>query len=613
MFCPNCGFQFEDSVKFCPKCGTKIEPAAPQQPISEPVVEPVAPQQPVVEPVVNTVAPNQPKPKKAKKKGLIAIIASVLVVALLGVGVAFNIDTIGNFFKKTFSSDEEYLQGQYEDKAEDLADKIGSTVGQIASGEITKNAADGEIKLEVNPKLMNLLAKVVLGAGEELDLSWVKDVAISYDINLDGDKYSCNIGLKFNGVTIISADVIADVFDSKMAYVKLNGLLDKYIAVPLDIEDELGDMGEMKEMMEAVAEKLPDEKTIASIINRYVKVVLDQVEETEKEKDTLSVGDVEAKYEKYTIEVNSKLLANMLEAVLEEAKDDKELKDVIKNIASIEEGVDTKQVIEEFEEGIEYALDNISKDMFGDIEFEYTTWIDSKGEIVGLEFEYEGATISVIAPEDGKKSALEIKIVSGDQKIVFSGEGVTKSDKLSGEYDLVVFGQEILTVTVTDYDTKKAEKGYINGTFEIAPAKAIMDSITPMLSTNDVPEDISSLITAGLKLKIKLTSDEKKSEIAVSIVSGSDDMITLLANLNFKEEQKVTVPSEYVDVEDEDALEGLASELDVEKIINSFKSKFKEAGVPSDILDLLENMEDLDFSNGGYDDSDTVSDYDYYF
>ncbi len=223
----------------------------------------------------------------------------------------------------------------------------------------------------------------------------------------------------------------------------------------------------------------------------------------------------------------------------------------------------------------------------------------------------------MIAPESGKKSALEIKFEANDQKVVFSGEGVTKGDKLSGEYDLVVFGQDIITVNVTDYDKKKAEEGYINGTFEIAPAKAIMDSITPMLSMNDVPEEISSLITNGLKLKLVLTGDASKSAVAVSIVSGSDEMITFSANINFKDQQKVTIPSEYVDVSDEEALEELALNLDVEKIIASFKTNLKDAGVPSDILDLLESLDDLDFSGENYEDDYYYDyeddDYDYYF
>ena len=264
-------------------------------------------------------------------------------------------------------------------------------------------------------------------------------------------------------------------------------------------------------------------------------------------------------------------------------------------------------------------LENISKDMFGDLEFEYSTWIDSKGEIVGIEFEYEGAKISVIAPESGKKSAIEIKIEANGQKVVFSGEGVTKGDKLNGEYDLVVFGQEVVTVNVTDYDKKKADDGYINGTFEIAPAKSIMNSITPMLSMYDVPEEISSLVTNGLKLKVVLTSDESKNAVSVSIVSGSDEMITFSANINYKEQQKVTIPSEYVDVSDEEALEELALNLDVEKIIATLKTNLKDAGVPSDILDLLETMDGLDFSGGSYEDDyyydyeDDSYDYDYNF
>ena len=149
-----------------------------------------------------------------------------------------------------------------------------------------------------------------------------------------------------------------------------------------------------------------------------------------------------------------------------------------------------------------------------------------------------------------------ISLWAFDKRLLSPGEGWEIScDCPEDEYDLVVFGQDIITVNVTDYDKKKAEEGYINGTFEIAPAKAIMDSITPMLSMNDVPEEISSLVTNGLKLKLVLTGDASKSAVAVSIVSGSDEMITFSANINFKDQQKVTIPSEYVDATNEEALE----------------------------------------------------------
>lgn len=83
MNCPSCGANVSDGAKFCPKCGTRINaagtPGGPAGRKQQP--KPVPPkQQP------KTAPQGKPPKQKKSKNGLIAVLVTVLVLALCACG-----------------------------------------------------------------------------------------------------------------------------------------------------------------------------------------------------------------------------------------------------------------------------------------------------------------------------------------------------------------------------------------------------------------------------------------------------------------------------------------------------------------------------------------------
>lgn len=102
-FCRKCGKPLEEGAAFCVFCGTRVEeiPAPRQAPPAPPVIRPAAPPVPPAAPqVVRPVTPPAPpvvppaapqtKPKRKKKKGLIAALV-ILLLAAGGLGLFFGL------------------------------------------------------------------------------------------------------------------------------------------------------------------------------------------------------------------------------------------------------------------------------------------------------------------------------------------------------------------------------------------------------------------------------------------------------------------------------------------------------------------------------------------
>jgi len=640
MFCSNCGIKIDENVKFCPQCGTPLQAPIqkPQAPVQEPIVQPVPPvvenipiepvvqaappvveapivepvqeikqepvqpaSQPVVEPVAQP-APQEPIPpvkkKKKKKAGLIIGIISLVLVAALGVFAFLNFDSIKNLFVKMTTSDEGYVQHVYENESGKLAESIGNFISSLSTPvKATNQAAEAEMKIELGDQTIALLEEAL-----NMELDWVKSAAIAYSMNIDGSRYSLDMDLKFNGVKVVSADMVCDM-EEQSIYLNVDDITTKPIRISFA---EMTDGGysafnyeETLEMTNKILSILPDGKVVENLINRYSKVILGCIEEVEKENETLEIGDVSIKCEKYTFTIDEKLVSKVLKAVLKEAKKDDELKDMIKDVLESEGMselgvfVDADEILDEFENGIDEAIDEISPDMFDEFEFDFSTFVNNAGEIIGMELENDEGAMSFVSFENGKDTALEIKIDVEGTKIIFSGTGKKSGDKLNATYTLKAMNMKIVEISVIDYDTKAAEEGRLSGAIEIKPAKDAISMISSAMY--DAPEAISNILTSDVKLRLDFESNDKAANFALSILSNNKSLIKISTSAKAKETTSVKVPSNAVDVEDVDNVEEILSQSGVLAIIE----KFVDAGVPRDLVDSFLEGE---LSNGNHDD-----------
>ncbi len=564
MLCKNCGFDFEDSATFCPQCGAPVQAQTNTQQTAEDVATQVQTEQLVT---------NQQPPKKSKKGLIIGIVAAV--VAVIVAILAFNASSLSNYFKKTFSSDKDYLKSIVQDSSSEFAEDLGSYFELLSTTDTTIPSQNIKYDINLGKSGANLIGQV-LG----MDVSWAKNAVIDMNMHFKDNVYAVDMALKLNSKQIIMLNYVIDM-ESYTVYFKLPEYNEEYVSLTSSTGMEGAfSSQEMQKTLNDVINVLPDTKTLERIITRYVGIVFDCMEDVQKETVTVDVKGVALKCDKYSVELDGEFLAKAFTAVFEEAKDDNDIKKIVIDIAKAESLniEDADAFYKNYQASLDTAIQSIKESENPAVELTYNTWINNKGDIIGIEFEHKDFVFSYFNVEKGKNYAVEASIEVDGNKFSFEGEGKISGSKKSGEFVVKAMGVDFVEITMKDFDTKSYEKGYTNGTIEIKPSSAMLLSML-----DSVPSEISSLID-DLSLRLDIKTSEKEADLKLSLYQDDD----ILADLNLIgstiDNKGATIPSNSISANDEAAMEKWAEKIDIVKIINALK----EAGVPAELLPSFE-------------------------
>ena len=87
-----------------------------------------------------------------------------------------------------------------------------------------------------------------------------------------------------------------------------------------------------------------------------------------------------------------------------------------------------------------------------------------------------------------------------------------------------------------------------------------------------------------VKLEVKI--DDKGSELNVVLYSGDMILFRIDAAIKLLEPTEITVPKDYIDGTNEEAMAQWAQNMDLEFLLNNLK----EADVPEELIQMLELM-----------------------
>lgn len=634
MFCPNCGIPAAEDAVFCANCGTKLtqEEAQPladapipaEIPAETPAEIPQTPVEVVAEAPAQTPEelPWEPAdapvfaqasfdaaPKKKKSKKKLAVTLAVIGVLLIAAAIVTLVfwGPISGFFVKTFGSPEDYFQHVEKQAAEDSADTVSSYYNTFLASATTYTAVEGTMRLQVSDKLIQLLA----AGGADADLSWLEDLTIDYETVVDGEWTMLNMMLAISGTDITDVVMIMNTTTGEY-YIGMPSLSSEYLHYdPSDYYMPgmmVGSVNPYKLLSdEAFIKALPDEKTVNTLVRRYLQIIAENATNVEKESDTLEIGDLEQKVTVLEYELTQKGLMKIAKAVLKEAKTDKDLKKVINDMSKYleEQGVldDASTVYDDFQDAVEEALDSL-----GDVNASsetllvLTDYVDGKSEIIGRKLSVQGQTILEYATiTKGKEFATEWKFGNGNA--VFRGEGTIDGDVREGKYVLNVQGVDYLQLAAS-YDEKKLADGQLNGRFLLTPSAT-------MLQAMDLDSQLGNMISSmNLGLELVLSSDQKKGSSAINLVSGNEVLLGISAEATVTDAKEVAPPDagNWVDFRYAD---DWATGLDLDKVI----SALRKTKVPAEITDSLEDaIDQMNNPYGGYYD-DYYNDYysNYYY
>ncbi len=613
MFCKKCGTSIEEGGKFCPNCGEPVSSVDAAKASNTPNIPDSGAQNQAIPPITYRPGGNNTaqEDKKNYKKWPIFVGVAVAAVVVIAV-VLLNFARINNFVHKTFSSPEKYYQYVEKKAAKEMAGNTAACYETMILDSLNfyDKSVEGELKAELDEEGQELLGLLGLAG---IDVSWIENVSVRGGSSIKGDTVSMEGGLNLNDTDILTGKVILDA-ETECLYAQIPELNKKYLGINAgedeDIEEMLEMLPQMQQSNKESIDAMPDRRDMEKLINRYASIALSCVDDVSKEKDVLSVDDVNQKCTKLKVTIDMETFYDMMEAVLEEMKDDKDIKKIITEAAKandentkmlLGESADAEEVYEMFQEGIEDFLDELDyiKDYEADEKIVMQVYVDSKGQIKGRTVKFDDLKISVLAPQRGSKIGYELSVKEDGESIELSGMGKKSGDTVTGDFDLKYNGTALINITTKKFNVEDMKKGLLNGQVTVRAASTI-GRVLGTVSGLSILEDLS--------MTMDFSSSDKQYSCKVGVAYDDKAVASIAASVKSGKGTAASVPGKgsvvmIDDYEDTDALEEWLEELD----LNKFVSTLDKAGVPDEYTDELEEIAD------SMDDFEDFLDYMYYY
>ncbi len=606
MFCSNCGFQLNDNEKICSRCGYKLDSSNDVGNTAEPDVCAVQEEQdmdgvntnqtggqemgeiPVLaaETVVmpQDVFTGETSAKKKKKLGLwIGLGVAAAIVATIAAIFAFNFSNAKNFIKKTFSSDEEYFKYVHEEQGDALAEELSTVISNMKVTDLTDFSGKMSMSAELSSAVTDLLEEYV-----EIDLDWLTGADILIDMTSKDTGIGMDAVVRLNEKDLITLNLIAD-YESGKLYLRVPELNDKYIHTDINYnnteyvpESSVGalstDSSESGQNIfggvdfSVFTKNLPEQKELETLICKYIDLILNNIESVEKENETVEIDGLSSKCTKYTADMNEKQLKKIYEAVLKELKNDEVLENYIKDTTK---ELGQNGVYDEFIDSVENILEQID-----DLEidgFEYSVYVDSKGEIIAIETEIDSFEIIYKSLRDGDEYVSEFVMDDGNTKFVMSEEGTQKDDIINSDIDLKLNGATYVEIEISDFDTKKYESGELSGSVTFSVGSGLSDIFK--MSGDEMLEMLSDM-----SIKLDCEGSDSKVSTDVTVFDGSEKWLGFGVTTELTETKELVIPSQVAGVDNESEMVEWVKGLNIDKIFDNLKN----AGIPTSILTQLQ-------------------------
>lgn len=641
MFCENCGTQLKDDDVFCTKCGKRVvaeagvedtasekaeaEAAAQEVQTTAEIPEEKAEEKPAEKSVEKAeekpVEKAEEKPaekpvekvekksaesaeadkgddkgffgKLMGKKAVLIPVAVILVVFLL---VFFNFTSLANFALKTVLSPEKYYSHVEKAQIEELSSSVADIYDNVFldNANVFDTSVDAGVYVELGDDAKELIADYF----DFDDTDWLNKVGLELNVASKDDIFSGKVAALLGKEQLISGAAVFDAVDGTV-FLQIPELTEKYLGYYLEDSDyayyyDPDEYTEVKEQYKELYKAFPDKKVIEKLTKKYLTIAVENIDSVKKKKDTLEVEKIEQNCTVLRVRLNQTDMLNIMEAICEEAKDDKELLDVLSSIVSLSSNydVDADDIKEELIDEIEDMLDDIDDSRAyanSKQEVIMNVWVNGKGEVVGRDIsfgsDYDKAEVKFYMPQKGKKYAMEMIYESDYDNFKITGTGKKTSSKLDGDFKVNVSGIKLAEISVKDCNIDEAKKGYLKGKFNIKPAKSLW---------NELGIGGASMLLSGYSLNIEADMGAKKSELSMALEDDGKVFAKLTASTSIGSGKKESVSeSKAIMVENSSDLLDWVDEIDFDKFIkkiNKTKLPVEFIEAIEDYCDYVENM-----------------------
>lgn len=519
------------------------------------------------------------------KKVLLVCVALMAAMALLLCGCSNN-----NSDKKSKNDKGEQGAVQVEEPA-DLLDRTTSLYGDVLT--LYKDALSGdmdtytasEMRLVLGDEAKDLIEDLLKDSGIADTKPWL-DILDGLTIGVEGGMQDglmqMMLSVGCDDTTVLDVDYIFD-FENGDMYLGIPTLVDGYVVTSQEPVDMSGAMGELSEILEV----MPSEELLSKLLDKYLDIALDECDNVSEKTKTVKVNGVEEKMTVREIKIYEENAIDICLAVLKELKKDADIEEWLKDVES---ALDLEgEVYDSFCDALEEYVDQLSElDDFDEESYiDLVLYLNDDEAMTGLavSFVEDGDSqeyVRYLTAIDGKNFGFELNVTD---VVEVTGKGGEKNGAITATYEVAVQGEEVLELSVTDYDG-------VSGTFRLTPDESLMDSL-----------DLPAFITM-LEPSLQLEMDADKGECGMYVMT-EDEIFAGFVVTGEVVEKEIKLPSSK-DVYEEEEMEDWLAEADFEALLKALR----KIGVPKDIVDELEEgleqMESGDYPFGG-------SDYDNYY
>lgn len=618
MFCKNCGSKIEDGGKFCPKCGIPVETATVRPAREKSGKRNMKKAAETVSKAAETVAKKAQEigemGKDAWKKanGEEGVLKKILnrknlkweipcvVILVVVISCIANASRLNNFFHKTFSSPEKYFQFVGKKSLKETSDLVGGYYSDILSWlEFYDTSYSGEFTLESGEEIQRLikLEDALMDLDEAgIDLSALKSLKVGADVSIKDSVIGRGVTIAINEVDILSTNMIMDMNQGDM-YLQIPELTKTYMG----IEDYMGVdadklLAAQQESYKELIQSLPKRANVEKLFSRYLMIALENIDDVSiGEKKELKVGEITQKCAELKAVIDGNTVRQVIEAILEEAMDDKNLEKIIVDMAEAR-GEDGDEVYDEFIEELEDMLDDVEYLADDDMEMKVTLYVDGKAGIIGMVMEQEDdGKFSVLTAKKGSNIAYEISSAEYGRDILeISGQGKKSGDLLTGDFEMKVYGQSALKLKVMDLDMEQLKRGYVNGKAEIKLSSELSRELS-----NEIDVSAASSIIKKSSLVINCKSSVKSIDCKADINYDGEKFLSATLTLKSGDGSKASIPkgNSVIMIEDGDDFMAYYDGIDWNKFLDGLEKTgvlSKMAEKLDDIIDDLDDLDDLD-------------------
>ena len=460
---------------------------------------------------------------------------------------------------------------------ENLIDEINDALDKSLKEFDTAKKDSSAVKLSIKPTLSS--ACLALLASAPVDLSVINDAEIVLDTKVSKGMYELGLGLNYKTNALISAIAYVDTVAQKI-FVSVPDLFEK--SLELDLNELAGEdlvqingSGSASSSLTSLDLEASEEllKTVKSILNRYLDVILSSLKGVTEEKVELEVEGVRSSATRLTLKLTQKQIVDIARELARTAKNDTELKDFIFENADLSDYT-KEEFIAEMDESLDEFINTPDSELVVDdgVALELSLDVNSDDEIIGLVINaFDGddpvLTLSFASVKTKDAFAVDFSTVIDGEAVSLTGKGETVKGISNGEFVLSIDNEEYIIFTVTDFDENANKKGYPNLKGELSFGKGLTKGEGAAIG----------MFSFGFEIK----STEKTADLLLNVNMNNAPFVSLDISAETDNKATVTLPTDTVS----DPMT-FVSGMD----INGFAQKIKNSELPEDIKALFDAL-----------------------